>query len=102
MTTTNGLIDELIRIKDWGVKMQSDVHAINEACALLTSREAMRTLGWDLLKLLDAALPLLDAQAEKERKAEAGKPMRQITHQSRAKAAHEAVAKAQEVFGYLP
>lgn len=49
-----------------------------------------------LTMLLDAALPLLDAEAARERRREAGKRMRQITCQQRAKAAREMIAAAEE------
>lgn len=49
-----------------------------------------------LAMLLDAALEDLDRAAERERRAETGKPMRQITKQQRAEAARKAVAEADE------
>ena len=59
-----------------------------------------RQLGFELAKLLDAALPLLRAKADREAIAEEGKAMRQITHQRRYEAARRAVAAAADVFGY--
>ena len=59
-----------------------------------------RDLAFELAKLLDAALPLLREAADREAIAEAGKPMRQITHQSRYDAARRAVAASADAFGY--
>ena len=68
--------------------------------ALEEYRDRAMPLGLNLAGILDGSLPLLDAAAERERRAEAGKALRQVTHQSRAKGAREAVAKAADVFGY--
>lgn len=48
---------------------------------------------------LDACLVHLDQQAERERRAEEGKPVRQITKQERAKMAHLAVTEAFDLLG---
>ena len=73
----------------------ADIHA-----ALTSYRDKAIPLGFELAKLLDAAEPLLTAAAARERRAEAGKALRCITHQSRAKVAQEAVKRSQGVFGY--
>jgi len=52
-----------------------------------------------LVLLLDAALPLFDADARREEARERGKILRQITARERAKAARETVAKASGEFG---
>ncbi len=49
--------------------------------------------------LLEAALPLLDREADAERLREAGKPLRQTTAQHRAAAAHRTVAEAWDRLG---
>lgn len=59
-----------------------------------------RELAFELAKLLDAALPLLRAAADREAIREEGKPMRQITCQSRYEAARRAVAASADAFGY--
>lgn len=51
------------------------------------------------LLLLDAALPALDAAAEREKRREAGKRMRQITEQQRAEMAREHVAYMAATYG---
>lgn len=102
MTHINTTIDRLIRIKD-GLTNSADRDAINDACeALSSAHNVARPLGLKLAVLLDAALPHLDKAAEREAAQEAGKTLRQITCQSRAKAAHDAVAKAGDVFGFHP
>ena len=60
----------------------------------------MRHLGHELDKLLDAALPLMEAEAQRERAREQFKPMRKITAQLRAERARALVAEAREIFGY--
>ena len=52
-----------------------------------------------LVILLDAALPLLDIEAEREERREAGKPLRQITARNRAQAARQIVQDAAKEFG---
>ena len=102
MTHINTTIDRLIRIKD-GLTHRADRDAINEACAALSqAHNVARPLGLELANILDAAQPYLDKAAEREATKEAGKPMRQITCQSRAKAAKAAVGKAVDVFGFAP
>ena len=59
-----------------------------------------RQLGFELAKLLDAALPLLRAKADREAIAEEGKAMRQITHQQGYEAARRDIAAAADAFGY--
>ena len=101
MSDINKIIDRLIRIKD-GMRPRADmdaIDAINEACSALSN---MNPLGLTLATMLDAAQPYLDKAAEREAVKEAGKPMRQITCLSRAKAAKAAVAKAVDVFGFQP
>lgn len=61
-----------------------------------TEHETMTRLICRLTTLLDAAQPLLDRAAAAEKKAEAGKAMRQITAQERAKAAIAVVHEAQQ------
>ncbi len=104
MTMTNvelsRLIDRLIRIKD-STSDSSTRDTINDACNALESyRDKALPLGLKLATLLDAATPLLDRQSEIEAAQEAGKPMRQITHQQRAKAAHTTLDDAASVFGF--
>lgn len=53
-----------------------------------------RDLILRLANLLEAALPYLDRAAQVERNREAGKAMRSVTAQNRAKAAREAVKEA--------
>lgn len=52
-----------------------------------------------LVVLLDAAIPLLDAEADKETRREEGKAMRQITARNRATAARQLVQDAAKEFG---
>lgn len=52
-----------------------------------------------LVVLLDAAIPLLDAEADKEAKREEGKAMRQITARNRARTARQLVQDAAKEFG---
>ena len=52
-----------------------------------------------LVVLLDAALPLLDFEAMKEARRDAGKNVREVTAQNRAKAAHQLVQDAAKEFG---
>ena len=99
--TTNELIERLGDIKR-EIPSYLDRDTINEACALLADHAKMRPLFRKLIGMLDAALPLLDKAAEKERKAQAGQILRAITHQVRARAAREAVADAMGLIGYLP
>jgi hypothetical protein len=100
MTHINTTIDRLIRIKD-SMTNRADRDAINDACeALSRAHNVARPLGLKLAVLLDAALPYLDKAAEREAAQEAGKVMRQITCQSRAKAAKDALAKSADVFGF--
>lgn len=47
-----------------------------------------------LVILLDGCIDALDAAAEREKRQEAGKPLRKVTHQSRARAVREAVKAA--------
>lgn len=57
---------------------------------------------YDMLRtllLLEAALPALDAAAEREKRREAGKRLRQITEQRRAEMAREHVAYMAETYG---
>lgn len=61
--------------------------------------EIDRTDMFRTLLLLDAALPALDAAAEREKRREAGKRMRQITEQQRAKMAREHVAYMAATYG---
>lgn len=61
--------------------------------------EIDRTDMFRTLLLLDAALPALDAAAEREKRREAGKRLRQITEQQRAEMAHEHVAYMAETYG---
>ena len=60
----------------------------------------MKELGFELTKYLDAAMPLLEAEARREKAREAGKPLRNITHQQRAENAKKLIAKAAPVFGF--
>lgn len=77
--------------------------AMREAVdALRDYRDDALPLGYRLAGLVDAAQLYLDAAAERERKAEAGKTMREITCQCRAKAALDAVSQAEDVFGFVP
>lgn len=104
MTSTeiSRLIDRLIRIKD-ATADQSTRDTINDACNALESyRDKALPLGLKLATILDAATPLLDHQGALEAAEEAGKAMRQITHQKRASAAHDAVERARNVFGFDP
>lgn len=96
------VIDRLVRIKD-ATADRGARDAINEACnALEGYRDKALPLGLKLATILDAATPLLDREALIEAEEEAGKAMRQITHQKRASAAREAVESACSVFGYNP
>jgi hypothetical protein len=61
--------------------------------------EIDRTDMFRTLLLLDAALPALDAAAEREKRREAGKRMRQITEQQRAEMAREHVAYMAATYG---
>ena len=63
--------------------------------------QVAQPLGQRLAMLLDAALPALDKEAAAEKRREEGKPMRQITAQSRAKGVREAIAKAEREFGAM-
>lgn len=77
--------------------------AMREAVnALRDYRDDALPLGYRLAGLLDAAQPYLDAAAERERRAEAGKSLREVTCQGRAKAALQAVERAEDVFGFSP
>lgn len=53
-----------------------------------------RELFTSLTLTLDGCLDMLDVAAEAERLKEVGKPLRKVTMQDRAKAAHKLVAKA--------
>jgi len=97
---TNQLIDRLIFIKD-GLANQSGRDAINDAVALINAAQhEQRPLGRQLAGILDAALPLIDAEAKREESRERGKVMRCITWKGRAAGAREASAKAEASFGY--
>jgi len=61
--------------------------------------EIDRTDMFRTLLLLDAALPALDAAAEREKRREAGKRMRQITEQQRAEMTREHVAYMAATYG---
>ncbi len=61
--------------------------------------EIDRTDMFRTLLLLDAALPALDAAAEREKRREAGKRMRQITEQQRAEMAREHVIYMAATYG---
>lgn len=104
MTSTeiSRIIDRLIRIKDKTADRDTR-DAINDACnALENYRDKVLPLGLKLATILDAARPLLEHQSALEEMEEAGKAMRQITHQKRAKAAQDALAQATAVFGFDP
>lgn len=58
-------------------------------------RDLMRRLAYPL----DASLNWLDAQAQAEKRREAGKSLRAITWQQRAKSARAAVDEAFQVLG---
>jgi hypothetical protein len=64
------------------------------------SNSAMKHLGHELALLLTAALPLMEAEARRERAREQFKPIRKITAQRRAERARALVAEAREIFGY--
>jgi predicted pyridoxine 5'-phosphate oxidase superfamily flavin-nucleotide-binding protein len=97
---TNQLIDRLIIIKD-RLANQSERDAINDAVALINAAQnVMRPLGYKLAGILDASLPLIDAEAKREAAREQGKAMRCITWKGRAAGAREAIAKAEAAFGY--
>ena len=61
-----------------------------------------KDLAWRLTILLDAALPLLAAEAAREKRKEAGKTLRQTTAQSRFVAAEKAVKEASGILGVEP
>jgi hypothetical protein len=62
----------------------------------------MRHLGHDLAKLLDAAIPLMEAAAAAEARREAGKTLRKVSEKMRLEASRRAIVRAQAVFGYEP
>lgn len=100
MMNTNQLIDRLIIIKD-RLANQSERDAINDAVALInTAQNKQRPLGYKLAGILDASLPLIDAEAKREYAREQGKAMRCITWKGRAVGAREAIAEANAAFGY--
>jgi hypothetical protein len=70
--------------------------------ALKGYRDDALPLGYRLAGMLDCAQPYLDAAADRERKAEAGKTLRQTTCYHRANAALKAVEQAEDVFGFSP
>ena len=96
------LIDRLIIAIERAPEGQAQEVMREAVNALRDYRDDALPLGYRLAGLLDAAQPYLDAAAERERKAEAGKTMRQITCQGRAKFALQAVEQAEDVFGFSP
>ena len=65
----------------------------------MTDKPDTKETMWTLAKIMDGVLPLLQRAAYNEAKAEAGKPMRNMTQQSRLEAATSAVARAFEIMG---
>lgn len=65
----------------------------------MTDKPDAKETMWTLAKIMDGVLPMLQRAARAEAQAEAGKSMRNITHQSRLEAATSAVARAFEIMG---
>lgn len=66
---------------------------------MITTEQQAMAEALDLIRrmamLLDAALPALKAAADRERRREAGKRLRQITEQQRVEAVDEVIAEAE-------
>lgn len=78
-----------------------DRDAIEQAMAYIHhAHNTAHPLGRSLATLLDAALPMMGAASRREARAEADKPLRQITWKLRHEAAMKAVARATDTFGY--
>jgi hypothetical protein len=81
----------------------ADIEAMNEACVIVgETRHRLIPFGAHLAMLLDAVMPLVDAEAKREASREKGKALKCITAQGRAKACREALAKAEKLFGFEP
>lgn len=66
------------------------------------AHNAAQPLGRQLATILDAALPLLQAEAHREARREADRSMREISWKLRHEAAVKAVVRAETLFGYQP
>ena len=66
------------------------------------SKVTMAGLGYRMAMLLDAIMPVLEAETKREAAREAGKKMRCVTAREREKGARELLKEAETVFGYKP
>jgi hypothetical protein len=62
----------------------------------------MAGLGYRMAMLLDAIMPVLEAERKREAAREQGKIPRCVTWREREKAARKLLEEAEEVFGYEP
>lgn len=62
----------------------------------------INSLGYRMAMLIDAILPVLEAETRREAAREAGKKMRCVTAREREKGARILLEEAATVFGYEP
>ena len=62
----------------------------------------IKSLGYRMAMLLDAIMPVLEAETRRETAREAGKKMRCVTAREREKGARRLLEEAESVFGYEP
>lgn len=62
----------------------------------------INSLGYRMAMLIDAIMPVLEAETKREAGRESGKKMRCVTAREREKGARLLLAEATDVFGYEP
>ena len=96
MTEERDLIRRLTKAKNTTLPTGALWGLCDEAASALEARaDLIRRLAYGL----DAALPHLDAAAAKEKRAEEGKNLREITKQQSAEMARKAVNEAFDLLG---